>query len=66
MITDSTTTEKYEIEYQVQSDMPIENSLEGEKQARVESEEVLENERDIGILKGQLAELIGNIKGTVS
>ena len=60
-----TTTEKYEIKYQVQSDMPIENSLEGEKQARVENDikitkEVLENERDIGILKGQLAELIGN------
>jgi len=60
-----TTTEKYEIKYQVQSDMPIENSLEGEKQARVENDikitkEVLENERDIEVLKGQLAELIGN------
>ena len=60
-----TTTEKYEINYQVQSDMPIEISLEGEKQARVENDikitkEVLENERDIEVLKGQLAELIGN------
>ncbi len=59
------TYEKYEIKYQVQSDMPIENSLEEEKQARVENDikitkEVLENERDIGVLKGQLAELIGN------
>ena len=46
--------------------MPIENSLEVEKQASVESDikivnEVLENERDIGILKGQLDELEGNL-----
>ena len=46
--------------------MTIENSLEVEKQARVESDikivnEVLENERYIGILKGQLDELEGNL-----
>jgi len=46
--------------------VPIENSLEVEKQASVESDikivnEVLENERDIGILKGQLDKLKGNL-----
>ena len=59
-----TTENSIDIEHQVQSDMPvpIQNDLETETNSRIETDiklarEIMENEQDLGLLKGQFENL---------